>query len=145
MTFGAQQRVFRLIPGLERARFLGLGMIHRNTFICAPKHLDLQLRLRVMPSLRRAGQLTGVEGYVESAATGLLAGLSLAAELGGIERPPSRSTRSAPGAPRRRGRSPPPPSPGTRCCATERRGGGSVTGSPWSEARGSAIAWCEPA
>jgi methylenetetrahydrofolate--tRNA-(uracil-5-)-methyltransferase len=88
MTFGAQQRVFRLIPGLEQARFVRLGMIHRNTFICAPKHLDRQLRLRAMPSLRLAGQLTGVEGYVESAATGLLAGLSLAAELGGLELPP---------------------------------------------------------
>jgi methylenetetrahydrofolate--tRNA-(uracil-5-)-methyltransferase len=88
MTFAAQQRVFRLIPGLENARFARLGMIHRNTFVCAPKHLDAQLRLRARPQLRLAGQLTGVEGYVESAATGLLAGLSLAAELGGAELPP---------------------------------------------------------
>jgi methylenetetrahydrofolate--tRNA-(uracil-5-)-methyltransferase len=87
MTFGAQERVFRLIPGLEHARFARLGMIHRNTFICAPKHLDVQLRLKVRPSLRLAGQLTGVEGYVESAATGLLAALYAAAELRGLEAP----------------------------------------------------------
>ncbi|MBZ5587494.1 MAG: methylenetetrahydrofolate--tRNA-(uracil(54)-C(5))-methyltransferase (FADH(2)-oxidizing) TrmFO [Acidobacteriia bacterium] len=88
MTFAAQQRVFRMIPGLENARFVRLGMIHRNTFICAPKHLDAQLRLKVQPSVRLAGQLTGVEGYVESAAIGLLAGLSLACELRGLELPP---------------------------------------------------------
>jgi methylenetetrahydrofolate--tRNA-(uracil-5-)-methyltransferase len=87
MTFGAQQQVFRLIPGLEHARFARLGMIHRNTFICAPRHLDAQLRTRVRPSLRLAGQLTGVEGYVESAATGLLAALYLAAELRGLGAP----------------------------------------------------------
>jgi methylenetetrahydrofolate--tRNA-(uracil-5-)-methyltransferase len=62
-------------------------MIHRNTFICAPRHLDVQLRLKVRPSLRLAGQLTGVEGYVESAATGLLAALYTAAELRGLEAP----------------------------------------------------------
>ena len=87
MTFGAQQRVFRLIPGLERARFVRLGMIHRNTFVCAPRHLDARLRVKVRPGLRLAGQLTGVEGYVESAATGLLAALHLAAELRGLELP----------------------------------------------------------
>ncbi len=85
MTFASQQQVFRTIPGLENARFVRLGMIHRNTFICAPKHLDAQLRLKVRPSVRLAGQLTGVEGYVESAAMGLLAGLSLASELRGLE------------------------------------------------------------
>jgi methylenetetrahydrofolate--tRNA-(uracil-5-)-methyltransferase len=83
MTFGAQQEVLRLIPGLENARFVRLGMIHRNTFVCAPRHLDAQLRVVERPSLRLAGQLTGVEGYVESAAVGLLAGLYLAAELRG--------------------------------------------------------------
>ena len=88
MTFAAQQRVFRLIPGLEGARFVRLGTIHRNTFICAPRHLDAQLRLNARPSVRLAGQLTGVEGYVESAAVGLLAGLSLACELRGITLPP---------------------------------------------------------
>jgi methylenetetrahydrofolate--tRNA-(uracil-5-)-methyltransferase len=87
MTFGAQQRVFRLIPGLQRARFARLGMIHRNTFICAPRHLDAQLRVKVRPSLRLAGQLTGVEGYLESAATGLLAALDVAAELRGLGMP----------------------------------------------------------
>jgi methylenetetrahydrofolate--tRNA-(uracil-5-)-methyltransferase len=88
MTFGAQQQVLRLIPGLENARFARLGMIHRNTFICAPAHLDARLRVRSRPSLRLAGQLTGVEGYVESAATGLVAALHLAAELRGCEVPP---------------------------------------------------------
>jgi len=87
MTFGAQQQVFRLIPGLEHARFARLGMIHRNTFICAPRHLDAQLRVKVRPSLRLAGQLTGVEGYVESAATGLAAALYVAAEMRGLEVP----------------------------------------------------------
>lgn len=87
MTFGAQEQVFRLIPGLEHARFARLGMIHRNTFICAPRHLDAELRTRVRPSMRLAGQLTGVEGYVESAASGLLAGLYVAAELRGLEVP----------------------------------------------------------
>ncbi len=83
MTFGAQQEVLRLIPGLERARFVRLGMIHRNTFVCSPRHLDARLRVKVRPELRLAGQLTGVEGYVESAAVGLLAGLYLAAEVHG--------------------------------------------------------------
>jgi methylenetetrahydrofolate--tRNA-(uracil-5-)-methyltransferase len=85
MTYGAQQQVFRLVPGLEHARFARLGMIHRNTFICAPRHLDAQLRVRTRPTVRLAGQLTGVEGYVESAAIGVLAGLFLAAELRGVE------------------------------------------------------------
>jgi methylenetetrahydrofolate--tRNA-(uracil-5-)-methyltransferase len=85
MTYGAQQQVFRLIPGLGHARFARFGMIHRNTFICAPRHLDAQLRVRTRPTLRLAGQLTGVEGYVESAAIGVLAGLFLAAELRGVD------------------------------------------------------------
>lgn len=84
MTHAAQQHVLRLIPGLAEARFLRLGMVHRNTFICAPKHLDSRLRVKVRPQLRVAGQLTGVEGYVESAAIGLLAGLFLVAELRGV-------------------------------------------------------------
>ena len=90
MTIPAQQAVLRTIPGLERARFVRFGMIHRNTFICAPRHLDAQLRLVARPRVRLAGQFTGVEGYVESAATGLLAGLFLAAELAGaaVERLP---------------------------------------------------------
>jgi methylenetetrahydrofolate--tRNA-(uracil-5-)-methyltransferase len=88
MTVGAQRDVLRLIPGLEQARFARFGMIHRNTFVCAPRHLDAELRVREHPTLRLAGQLTGVEGYVESAATGLAAGLFLAAELAGAAAPP---------------------------------------------------------
>ena len=81
MTFGAQQQVLRLIPGLARAHFARLGMVHRNTFICAPRHLSTRLELKQRRGLHLAGQLTGVEGYVESAATGLLAGLYLAAAM----------------------------------------------------------------
>jgi methylenetetrahydrofolate--tRNA-(uracil-5-)-methyltransferase len=87
MTAGAQKLVLRLIPGLEAARFARFGMVHRNTFVCAPRHLDARLRLRARPELRLAGQITGVEGYVESAASGILAGLYLAAELAGVEVP----------------------------------------------------------
>jgi len=87
MTVGAQQRVLRLIPGLEQARFVRFGMIHRNTFVCAPRHLDAELRVKARPALRLAGQLTGVEGYVESAAIGLVAALYLAAELSGATVP----------------------------------------------------------
>jgi len=83
LTQGEQKRIFRLIPGLERARFVRFGMIHRNTFVNAPAHVDSSLRLHLRPKVRLAGQLTGVEGYVESAATGLLAGRMLAAELVG--------------------------------------------------------------
>ncbi|HHQ49570.1 MAG TPA: methylenetetrahydrofolate--tRNA-(uracil(54)-C(5))-methyltransferase (FADH(2)-oxidizing) TrmFO, partial [Acidobacteria bacterium] len=88
LTRPEQRRVFRTIPGLEGARFVRYGMIHRNTFVNAPHHLDPWLRLRVRPELRLAGQITGVEGYVESAATGLLAGRFLAAELAGREPAP---------------------------------------------------------
>ncbi|NWF99424.1 MAG: methylenetetrahydrofolate--tRNA-(uracil(54)-C(5))-methyltransferase (FADH(2)-oxidizing) TrmFO [Thermoanaerobaculaceae bacterium] len=88
MTFEAQRRVFRLIPGLENARFVRFGTLHRNTFVCAPRHLDRFLRVRNHPALRLAGQLTGVEGYVESAAIGLLAGLFTACELAGGEAVP---------------------------------------------------------
>jgi methylenetetrahydrofolate--tRNA-(uracil-5-)-methyltransferase len=73
LTQQAQREVFRSIPGLKEARFARFGMVHRNTFINAPTHLDETLRLKKRPLLRLAGQLTGVEGYVESAATGLLA------------------------------------------------------------------------
>jgi methylenetetrahydrofolate--tRNA-(uracil-5-)-methyltransferase len=81
MKHGAQVEVFRLIPGLENAAFARLGGIHRNTFLNSPRLLDDRLRLRADPRLRFAGQITGVEGYVESAATGLLAGRLAAAEL----------------------------------------------------------------
>jgi methylenetetrahydrofolate--tRNA-(uracil-5-)-methyltransferase len=75
-----QVRIFRTIPGLERAEFARLGGLHRNTFLNSPKHLDARLRLKADPRLRFAGQITGCEGYVESAAIGLLAGRFAAAE-----------------------------------------------------------------
>ncbi len=78
-----QVRLFRTIPGLERAEFARLGGLHRNTFINSPKLLDAQLRLKREPRLRFSGQITGVEGYVESAAIGLLAGRFAAAERRG--------------------------------------------------------------
>ena len=83
MKYGAQADVFKSIPGLEDARFARLGGIHRNTFLNAPTLLDGQMRLRSKPNIRFAGQITGVEGYVESAAMGLLAGRLAAAEING--------------------------------------------------------------
>jgi methylenetetrahydrofolate--tRNA-(uracil-5-)-methyltransferase len=80
LKHGEQTRIFRTIPGLERAEFARLGGLHRNTFLDAPKLLDGALRLKAMPRLRFAGQITGCEGYVESAAIGLLAGRFAAAE-----------------------------------------------------------------
>ncbi|MEM8880933.1 MAG: methylenetetrahydrofolate--tRNA-(uracil(54)-C(5))-methyltransferase (FADH(2)-oxidizing) TrmFO [Pseudomonadota bacterium] len=88
MKYGAQTSVFRMIPGLEDAAFARLGGIHRNTFMNAPTLLDDQMRLRTQPHLRFAGQITGVEGYVESAAMGLLAGRMASAELQGRDLPP---------------------------------------------------------
>lgn len=78
MTWGDQKRVLRMIPGLESARFVRMGQIHRNTFINSPTHLDPFFRLRSLPRVRIAGQITGVEGYLESAATGLMVGVLLA-------------------------------------------------------------------
>jgi methylenetetrahydrofolate--tRNA-(uracil-5-)-methyltransferase len=78
-----QRRVLRMIPGLERAEFVRLGQVHRNTFINAPAHLDACYRLKLEPRLRLAGQITGVEGYLESAATGLAAALYLLLERRG--------------------------------------------------------------
>lgn len=83
LKYGEQIRVFRSIPGLENAEFARLGGLHRNTFINSPRLLDDQLRLKSKPHIRFAGQITGVEGYVESAATGGLAGRMLAAEIMG--------------------------------------------------------------
>ncbi|MBI1179234.1 MAG: methylenetetrahydrofolate--tRNA-(uracil(54)-C(5))-methyltransferase (FADH(2)-oxidizing) TrmFO [Alphaproteobacteria bacterium] len=83
MKHAAQTEVFRMIPGLENARFARLGGIHRNTFLNSPLLLDGSLRLRARPHIRFAGQVTGVEGYVESAAIGLLAGRFAAAEAKG--------------------------------------------------------------
>ncbi|WP_276612539.1 methylenetetrahydrofolate--tRNA-(uracil(54)-C(5))-methyltransferase (FADH(2)-oxidizing) TrmFO [Pseudorhodobacter turbinis] len=88
MKYGAQSTVFKMIPGLHEARFARLGGIHRNTFINSPTLLDEQMRLRSHPNIRFAGQITGVEGYVESAAMGLLAGRMAAAELLGQDVPP---------------------------------------------------------
>jgi methylenetetrahydrofolate--tRNA-(uracil-5-)-methyltransferase len=80
LKHGAQTRIFRTIPGLENAEFARLGGVHRNTFLNSPKLLDNQLRLRAQPRLRFAGQMTGCEGYVESAAIGLIAGLYAASD-----------------------------------------------------------------
>ena len=75
LTYGAQKQVFRMIPALAQAEFARLGGIHRNTFVCGPKVLDAKLELKGHPLIRLAGQLTGCEGYIESASIGLLAGL----------------------------------------------------------------------
>ncbi|MDY6857957.1 MAG: methylenetetrahydrofolate--tRNA-(uracil(54)-C(5))-methyltransferase (FADH(2)-oxidizing) TrmFO, partial [Pseudomonadota bacterium] len=88
MKYGAQVDVFRMIPGLEEARFARLGGIHRNTFLNSPTLLDDQMRLRSQPHIRFAGQITGVEGYVESAAMGLLAARLAVAEIRGNALPP---------------------------------------------------------
>lgn len=87
VKWGDQQRVFRMLPGLENASFVRMGQVHRNTFINAPTHLDKRYRLHRAPHVRLAGQLTGVEGYLESAATGLAAALYLVAERQGREVP----------------------------------------------------------
>ncbi|MFZ1083786.1 MAG: methylenetetrahydrofolate--tRNA-(uracil(54)-C(5))-methyltransferase (FADH(2)-oxidizing) TrmFO [Terracidiphilus sp.] len=86
LKFAEQARVLRLIPGLENARFLRYGQIHRNTYVCAPALLDETLRLKCAPGVMIAGQLSGVEGYTESIATGLLAGI-FAAQLARGEEP----------------------------------------------------------
>jgi methylenetetrahydrofolate--tRNA-(uracil-5-)-methyltransferase len=80
LRWSEQTRVLRMIPGLERASFVRLGQVHRNTFVNSPLHLDRWYRLRTEPRLRLAGQLTGVEGYLESAATGLACALYLVLE-----------------------------------------------------------------
>ncbi len=97
MRYGAQADVFKMIPGLENASFARLGGIHRNTFLNSPTLLDGQMRLRSQPHIRFAGQITGVEGYVESAAMGLLAGRLAAAELSGhrLETPPDTTATGA--------------------------------------------------
>ena len=87
-----QVRIFRMIPGLETAEFARLGGLHRNTFIKSPKLLDEALRLKSRPNVRFAGQITGCEGYIESAGIGLLAGRFLAAELTGVAMPPPPPT-----------------------------------------------------
>jgi len=92
LKHGEQARVFRMIPGLANAEFARLGGLHRNTFLNSPKLLDELLRLRAEPRLRFAGQVTGVEGYVESAAIGLLAGRFAAAERSGARTTPPPAT-----------------------------------------------------
>ena len=97
LKHGDQARIFRMIPGLASAEFARLGGLHRNTFLNSPKLLDTSLRLRVAPRLRFAGQITGVEGYVESAAIGLLAGRFAAAERLGqrLSAPPGTTAMGA--------------------------------------------------
>ena len=97
LKHGAQTEIFRMIPGLEKAVFARLGGLHRNTFINSPRLLDPSLRLKAAPRLRFAGQVTGVEGYVESAAIGLLAGRFAAAERLGrpLEAPPETTALGA--------------------------------------------------
>ena len=81
LKYAEQVRVFQTIPGLESAQFARLGGLHRNTFINSPRLLDEQLRMKARPGLRFAGQITGVEGYIESAAIGLMAGIMTASEV----------------------------------------------------------------
>jgi len=97
LKYGAQTDVLRMIPGLENAEFARLGGLHRNTFICSPKLLDRQLRLKNAPHIRFAGQITGCEGYVESSAVGLFVGISTAAEIVGknISLPPATTALGA--------------------------------------------------
>jgi methylenetetrahydrofolate--tRNA-(uracil-5-)-methyltransferase len=93
LTYGEQKRIFRTIPGLGQAEFARLGGLHRNTFINSPRLLDRELALRARPNVRFAGQITGVEGYVESAAIGLLAGRFAAARaVGRAPVPPPETT-----------------------------------------------------
>jgi methylenetetrahydrofolate--tRNA-(uracil-5-)-methyltransferase len=86
MKYGAQKSVLSMIPGLENANFARLGGIHRNTFLNSPLLLDKEMRLKSSPNIRFAGQITGVEGYVESAAMGLIAGRFAAAEILGLQK-----------------------------------------------------------
>ncbi len=92
MKWGEQKRVFALLPGLEHAEFERLGQIHRNTFVNSPLHLDRLYRLKAEPRIRLAGQITGVEGYLESAATGLAIGLYLGLEWQGLSPEPLPAT-----------------------------------------------------
>jgi methylenetetrahydrofolate--tRNA-(uracil-5-)-methyltransferase len=93
LKHGEQARIFRMIPGLENAEFARLGGLHRNTYLNSPVVLDETLRLKAMPRLRFAGQITGCEGYVESAAIGLMTGRFAAAErLGQTPELPPQTT-----------------------------------------------------
>jgi methylenetetrahydrofolate--tRNA-(uracil-5-)-methyltransferase len=92
LKYGEQTRIFRMIPGLQNAKFARLGGIHRNTFLNSPQLLDGALRLKARPALRFAGQITGVEGYIESAAIGLLAGRFASAQARGENMSPPPPT-----------------------------------------------------
>ena len=92
LKYGEQKRIFAMIPGLEHAEFLRLGSIHRNTYVLAPEVLTPALELRNRPGAYLAGQISGVEGYLESAATGLWLGLHLA---GKIDLPPQETALGA--------------------------------------------------
>lgn len=94
LKWGEQKRVFSMIPGLEHAEFVKYGVMHRNTFINSPELLDCFYRMRKHPKIYFAGQITGVEGYVESASSGIMAGYNLACELRGIT-PPEPSSKTA--------------------------------------------------
>ena len=85
LTWGEQRRVFSMIPALKNAEFVRYGVMHRNTYLNSPQLLDRYYRLRSQPRIRFAGQMTGVEGYVESAASGLLVGVETAAEVLGLQ------------------------------------------------------------
>ncbi len=93
LTYGVQKQIFRMIPALENAEFARLGGIHRNTFVCGPKVLESKLELKGYPNIRLAGQLTGCEGYIESASIGLLAGLFTA--LPNLPIPPAETALGA--------------------------------------------------
>ncbi len=93
MTYGEQLRVFRMIPGLEECEILRFGSVHRNTFVNAPELLDERMQLRARPNVFLAGQITGVEGYVESCAGGLICAVMLAQALAGhVITPPPENT-----------------------------------------------------
>lgn len=85
LKFGEQKRVFGMIPGLENAEFMRYGVMHRNTFLDSPRVLDADFSLRARPELFFAGQMTGVEGYMESAASGMMAGMNAVRRLRGQE------------------------------------------------------------
>ena len=85
LKFGEQKRIFSMIPGLENAEFMRFGVMHRNTFINSPVLLNPDFSMKTDPDIFFAGQITGVEGYMESAASGLIAGISAARRLKGLE------------------------------------------------------------
>lgn len=97
LKWGEQQRVFRMIPGLENAEFVRYGVMHRNTYLCSPRLLNHVYQLQKNPNVFFAGQITGVEGYIESAASGMLAGIAMAAYING-EPLPDFTARTAIGA-----------------------------------------------